>query len=344
MISEHGGSAFGCDILYDFSANLNPLGMPENVKEKLLQNIDEWEKYPDHFCRKLTKKLSEKLNLPAEKIVCGNGAADLIYRIIRTVKPKTALIASPCFSEYEKALCGIDCNVKYFILKENENFVILDNFLNSLSEDVEMLILCSPNNPTGRIIQRNLLQKICEKCAENNTIFLCDECFLDFVENGEDFSACNFLNKTTVVLNAFTKIYAMAGLRLGYAAFGDKKLARNVENCGQFWSVSVPAQTAGIAALDNENYISETRNYVKIEREFLEKNLTEIGIKVFPSDANFLLLKSEIPLYDALLRERILIRSCENFKGLGDNFFRIAVRTHDENIALVNALWRVKNG
>lgn len=318
--------------------------MPENVKEKLLQNVDEYEKYPDHFCRKLTKKLSEKLNLPAENIVCGNGADDLIYRIIRTVKPKTALIASPCFSEYEKALREIDCNVKYFILQENENFVISDNILNSLSEDVEMLILCSPNNPTGRVLRRDLLKKICEKCAENNTIFICDECFLDFVENGEDFSACNFLNKTTVVLNAFTKIYAMAGLRLGYAAFGDKKLARNVENCGQFWSVSVPAQTAGIAALDNENYISETRNYVKIEREFLEKNLTEIGIKVFPSDANFLLLKSEIPLYDALLRERILIRSCENFKGLGDNFFRIAVRTHDENIALVNALRRVKNG
>ena len=344
MISEHGGNAFGREILYDFSANLNPLGMPESVKEKILQNIDEWEKYPDHFCRKLTKKLSEKLNFPTENIVCGNGAADLIYRIIRAVKPKTALITSPCFSEYEKALREIFCDVKHFILQENDNFTLPDDFLNLLSEDVEMLILCSPNNPTGRVLRRDLLQKICEKCAENNTIFLCDECFLDFVENGEELSARNFLNKTIVVLNAFTKIYAMAGLRLGYAVFGDEKLARDVENCGQFWSVSAPSQTAGIAALDDENYIFETRNYIKNERDFLEKKLPEFGIKVFPSDANFLLLKSDIPLYDALLREKILIRSCENFKGLSDKFFRIAVRTHAENSALLNAIGRVKNG
>ncbi len=334
----------GSRILYDFSANLNPLGMPGIVKKMIIKNSEEWEKYPDHFCGKLTKKLSEKLNFPTEKIVCGNGAADLIYRIIRTVKPKTALMANPCFSEYEKALREIDCNLKYFVLRENDDFLLSENILNSLSEDVEMLILCSPNNPTGRIIQRDLLQKICGKCAENNTIFLCDECFLDFVENGENFSAKNFLNEKIIVLNAFTKIYAMAGLRLGYAVFGDEELAKKVENYGQYWSVSAPAQTAGLAALEDENYIFETRKFVKIERNFLEKNLSEIGIKVFPSDANFLLLKSKIPLYNALLREKILIRSCENFKGLSDKFFRIAVRTHAENTALLNALGRVKNG
>ena len=139
----------GSRILYDFSANLNPLGMPEIVKEMIIKNSEEWEKYPDHFCRELTKKLSEKLNFPTEKIVCGNGAADLIYRIIRTVKPKTALIANPCFSEYEKALREIDCNLKYFVLRENDDFLLSENILNLLSEGVELLILPDGANYTA---------------------------------------------------------------------------------------------------------------------------------------------------------------------------------------------------
>lgn len=344
MLAEHGGNAFGLDILYDFSANLNPLGMPDNVKNVLINSINNWEKYPDHECGRLREKLSELNKVLPENIVCGNGAADLIYRIIRAVKPKKCLLASPCFSEYEKALREINCGIEYYSLAENRNFRLDEAILPMLKKGADMLILCSPNNPNGLMIPRELLAEICFECDKNNITFLCDECFLDFAENGENNSALNFMFQKTIVLKAFTKIFSMAGIRLGYAIFGSRELACSVRNCGQFWSVSTPAQIAGIAALGELNYIRSTREFISKERKFLEKKIGSLGIKVFDSDANFLLLKYKIPLYDALLREKLLVRGCSNFRGLDERFCRVAVRTHEENSALVDALGGVVNG
>lgn len=348
MFSEHGGDAFGLDILYDFSANLNPLGMPESAKKALNNSVMEWEKYPDPSCRKLTQKLAAAMNLQPEQIVCGNGAADLIYRIISTIKPRKCVLCSPTFSEYEKALRENNCEIEYFPLLEENDFRLDERISETLTNGTEMLILCNPNNPAGGVISRELLKKICEKCAQKNITFLCDECFLEFTENAENNSALNFLNEKTIVLKAFTKIFAMAGIRLGYAVFGDCETAWKTAQSGQCWSVSAPAQIAGTAVLDDEIgtkiYLKKTRELIKTERELLKKSLNDLGIRTFDSSANFLLLKSDLRLFDALLEERILLRNCANFRGLDERFFRIAVRTHEENQALVEALRRVIGG
>lgn len=344
MLFEHGGDAFGMDILYDFSANINPLGMSEIVKKSLVNSVEDFEKYPDPYCRKLTRKIAQKTNVEPEKIVCGNGAADLIFRIIFSVKPKKCVICAPTFSEYEKALIETGCEISYHFLSEENDFCIDEKIFKTLENGCDMLILCDPNNPVGGTIPVDILREICGECLRKNVVFLCDECFLDFVEGGEKLSALNFLNAKTVVLKAFTKICAMAGLRLGYAAFGDPTLAENVRRSGQCWSVSVPAQIAGIAALDENGYLERTRDYVKKERDFLLKKLSEFGQNVFDAPANYITIKSDIPLYDALLKEKILIRKCDNFRGLDERFFRIAVRTHEENVAFVEAVGRIING
>lgn len=339
--NEHGGDTFDCEIVYDFSANLNPLGMPENVKKALRKSISEWEKYPDPFCRSLVKKLSERENFPTENIVCGNGAADLIFRIVQAVKPKKAVVCAPSFSEYSKALTYNDCEISAYFLSEQTNFALDENILEKLDETVQMLILCTPNNPTGRTIDGELLHRICEKCKANDIVFLCDECFIDFTENAA--RAEQFINPNVVVLKAFTKIYAMAGLRLGYALFGDKALAEKVRKNGQFWSVSAPAQTAGVTALSEKYYLEETLELVKAERECLTEKLQNFGFKVYPSEANFILFYTKLPLDEMLLQKKILIRNCANFSGLTDGFFRIAVRSHEENAALVSAIERCLN-
>lgn len=339
---EHGGDIFEREILYDFSANLNPLGMPERVKNALQKSISEWEKYPDPFCRSLVKKLSECENFPPENIVCGNGAADLIFRIVQTVKPKKSVVCTPSFSEYSKALMQNGSDISTYFLAEKNNFALDENILEKLDESVQMLILCTPNNPTGRTIDGELLRRICEKCKANDIVFLCDECFIDFTENSA--RAEQFINPNVVVLKAFTKIYAMAGLRLGYALFGDGTLAEKVRKNGQFWSVSAPAQTAGVAALSEKYYLEETLELVKTEREFLTEKLQNFGFKVYPSEANFILFYTKLSLDEMLLQEKILIRNCANFSGLTDGFFRIAVRSHEENSALVSAIERCLNG
>lgn len=340
--NEHGGDVFEREIVYDFSANLNPLGMPESVKNALQKSISEWEKYPDPFCRSLVKKLSERENFPPENIVCGNGAADLIFRIVQTVKPKRSVACAPSFSEYSKALMQIGSEISAYFLSEKSGFALDEKILEMLDESVQMLILCTPNNPTGRTVDGELLRRICEKCEANDIVFLCDECFIDFTENSAH--AEQFINPNVVVLKAFTKIYAMAGLRLGYALFGDEKLAESVRKSGQFWSVSAPAQTAGAAALDEKNYLEKTLELVKKEREFLTEKLRNFGFKVYPSEANFILFYTELPLDEMLLSEKILIRNCANFEGLEQGYFRIAVRSHEENSALVSAIERCLNG
>ena len=340
--SEHGGDVFEREIVYDFSANLNPLGMPESVKNALRKSISEWEKYPDPFCRSLVKKLSERENFPPENIVCGNGAADLIFRIVQTVKPKKAVVCAPSFSEYSKALTQNGFEISAYYLSEKNGFALDENILEMLDESVQMLILCNPNNPTGRTIDSEILRRICEKCEANDIVFLCDECFIDFTENAAH--AEQFINPNIVVLKAFTKIFAMAGLRLGYALFGDVVLAEKVRKNGQFWSVSAPAQTAGEAALDEKYYLEKTLELVKKEREFLTEKLRNFGFKVYPSEANFILFYTELPLDEMLLSEKILIRNCANFEGLEQGYFRIAVRSHEENSALVSAIERCLNG
>lgn len=342
MKNEHGGDIFEREIVYDFSANLNPLGMPESMKNALQKSISEWEKYPDPFCRSLVKKLSERENFPPENIVCGNGAADVIFRIVQTVKPKKAVVCAPSFSEYSKALIQNECEILHYFLSEKSGFALDEKILEMLDESVQMLILCTPNNPTGRTIDSELLRRICEKCEANDIVFLCDECFIDFTENAAH--AEQFMNPNVVVLKAFTKIYAMAGLRLGYALFGDAELAEKVRRNGQFWSVSAPAQTAGEAALDEKNYLEKTLELAKKEREFLTGKLQNFGFKVYPSEANFILFYTKIALDEMLLSEKILIRNCANFDGLEQGYFRIAVRSHEENSALVSAIERCLNG
>lgn len=219
-----------------------------------------------------------------------------------------------------------------------------DSILEILNSSIDILFLCSPNNPTGRTVNPDLLKRICEKCLAENIIFVCDECFMPFVSDAENRSVRNYLNENIIILKAFTKIFAMAGIRLGYAVLGSKQLAGILRKTGQFWSVSTPAQIAGEAALKEKEYLQKTAELIKAERNFLTSELQKAGIIVYPSEANFLLFRCDLPLDELLLKEKIAIRNCGNFEWLNEHYFRIAVRNHEENLALVSAVRRVLGG
>ena len=340
VISEHGGDIYSREISLDFSANLNPSGMPEGVKTALKNSVSEWENYPDPLCRKLCKALSEYENFPIGNIVCGNGAADLIYRLVKAVNPKKVIVTAPTFSEYEKALSENGTEILHYYLSEKYDFAIDKDILDVIDSSADMIFLCNPNNPTGQLVPKDILKSVAEKCLENNIILVCDECFLTFVTDGKSKSIRHFINKNVVILNAFTKIYSMAGLRLGYALFGSTELAETVQKTGQYWSVSTPAQIAGIAALNEKNYIEKTVQLINKERDFLTAELQKFGFRVFKSEANFILFRCDMPLDELLLREKIAIRNCGNYEGLSDGYFRIAVRNHEENAMLITAIGR----
>lgn len=342
---QHGGNTDKC-IKYDFSANINPLGMPENVKKILTEGIEMYSFYPDPDNSDLIKAISEYENIPAKNILCGNGAADLIYRIVSAVNPSKALLFAPSFSEYEKALTDSRCIIEYYYLKEENGYAIKD-FDSDLLSDKDICFLCNPNNPVGNVTDINILKKIINDCNKHNVILVIDECFMDFVLNGSNLTSKQFLTcKNIVILKAFTKIYAMAGLRLGYILSKNQVLIEKIRNLGQPWSVSVPAQLAGSAALENTDFIKRTIEFVSKERKFLIEHLSEMNLKIFPSETNFIMFKSENLKIDELLKyEGIAIRNCENYEGLGKGFYRIAVRTRKENEYLISAMERcLKNG
>lgn len=341
----HGGDIYKYDDkLLDFSANINPLGMPESAKNAIIDGINKYQTYPDHSSRKLRNSLSEFYGFDSNKIVCGNGAADLIFRICLALRPQKVLVTSPTFSEYEEAVLISGGKVQNHLLRESENYDVTLEILESIDEDTDMVFLCSPNNPTGRAIDLNIIEAVLDKLQGNKGILVLDQCFVHFIVEEEKYFAINLLKKfdNLIILGAFTKIFAMAGLRLGYALFGLEDNASKIENTLQPWAVSTVASEAGCAAL-NKDFIKETKDYIKYQREFLFQHLSDLGIKVFKSQANYMLIKvdekfDDGDLADVAIKHRILIRKCSNFKGLSPSFFRIAVRTEAENTTLIDVL------
>ena len=341
---EHGGDIYAHPhVQLDFSVNTHPLGMPEVVREALIARVAEFAKYPDTECRALCAAISAQESIPEEWVVCGNGAADLIYRLCYAIKPKQALLCAPTFSEYERALTQVGCTVDFHFLREEEQFALTRRTCEQLTPDIDMLFLCHPNNPTGRLIPKEVMKSILHRAHENRTTVVVDECFLGFTEGA---SAKEYLRDmpSLVVLKAFTKLYGMAGLRLGYLLASDEALLQSVRACGQCWSVSAPAQVAGLAALGCTDWQAEARSLTFAEWRFLAEGMQQLGITVYQSDANFLLLRSEQPLYEPLLRKGILIRRCENFPSLDETYYRIGVKTRAENTCLLQAMKELYHG
>ena len=257
-------------------------------------------------------------------------------------KPKRALLAVPAFSEYEQALRAVGCEIVYDYLEAGEQFAVQDNYLERLTGDIDIIFLCSPNNPTGRTIRRDLLVRILEQCERSRIRVVVDECFNEFLEQPEQATMQAYVaeHPRLILLRAFTKIHAMPGLRLGYMLCSDEQLMENIQAARQPWSVSGIAQAAGIAALDEDGRVLDTRSYVAEERRKMETELGKMGIEYIPSEANYILLHMEQDgsLFETMLNRGILIRDCQNYAGLSKGYYRIAVKRREENEKLLGVL------
>ncbi len=337
------------DIL-DFSANINPLGLPAGVKEAITRSVDTYSAYPDPLCRELIANLANYEKVPAPWLHCGNGAADIIFRLVYAQKPQKAMVLAPTFAEYEEALNAGSCQITHYGLKAKQAFQVDENFLDALQSEpnLDMLFLCNPNNPTGQLIPQELILKILERCQTWGILCVIDECFNDFLEEPEKFTAKQYLERFDhlFILKAFTKIYAMAGLRLGYCISSNEKLLKSLVKAGQPWSVSIVAQTAGIQAMQEKEYIIRTKELIRAERKYLIHSLESLGIEVIASTVNYIFIrwpfKTRNPLHEMLFSKGILIRNCDNYHGLSRGYYRICIKEHAENMVLIDALSRVE--
>jgi len=350
--SAHGGnvdeicrlSGVNPDTMVDFSSNVSPF-VPEKLIRGLIRaSINTIGRYPDRENLELRRVIAKRLGVPIECTVVGNGAADLIYRAVFTLRPQKGLIVAPTFSEYAKALHYAGAKVDFFTTDLRNKFqVSLDELIRQIKEH-DTVFLCNPNNPTGQTVGKIELRAMIQEFSRKKITLLLDESFIDWCEENSMYSEAAS-NGRILVIRSMTKFYGLAGLRLGYAV-ADKRTTRRISACGQPWPVNGIAQTVGAGLLRNREIMLESREQLIKERDYLYRRLCRnMKLQPYPTQANFIFIRikglSSTELTHALMKKGIWVRDCSNFRGLDRQWIRIAVRKRKENMRLIKTLEKV---
>ncbi|MCK4423766.1 MAG: threonine-phosphate decarboxylase [Candidatus Omnitrophica bacterium] len=347
--------------ILDFSANINPLGLPPDIVRVIRKNIPALIHYPHPQAGPLRKQISKYIHLDQDHILAGNGTTQLMYLIYRVFKPGSVIIPVPSFSEYEKAVSG--ANIYFHQLKSNNGFC-LD--VNRLLEDIErkavsksseksnrsMVVLGNPNNPIGNLIPVTELISLVRQLYKRRIWLVLDEAFIDFVKDDHKHSLISRVSEYSnlIVLRTLTKFFALPGLRIGYAVSSKKNISV-LSRCIEPWSVNHLAQTAGMEILKQKDYIKQSHSYIVKEYKYLYSQLKKISfLEPYPSAVNFIMckikpdnkIKDSHHLTSSIEKKGILIRNCANFRNLGSRYIRVAVRSRSENKLLIQGFRNLK--
>ncbi|MCF6157999.1 MAG: threonine-phosphate decarboxylase [wastewater metagenome] len=334
------------DIL-DFSASINPLGYPKNVREAIWENFDDIMHYPDIDCSYLRRYIAREAGHSDDEIIVGNGSTELFYLIPRALRPVKGIIFQPTFSEFAEALKCSHTEVVHKMLREEDHFLFhySKDYFND--EEREIVFLCNPNNPTGQLVEGTVILNMAKQ--HPRVTFVIDEAFMDFVHEPGKYSVLGEAGTihNIIVVRSLTKFYGFPGLRVGYLV-ASKDTVKKMTEYKEPWSVNAFAQYAARAALEDKEFAMKSREFIMREQVYVFDELSRIsGLLPYPPVANYLFIKINISnmtsssLCEQLLRCGIAIRDCSNFTGLNDKYFRVAVRTREENNKLIMALKNV---
>ena len=325
----------------DFSSNVNPLGCHPGVKRYLKKQLDLISEYPDPNSSDLRANLAWFTGVRKKQIVVGNGATEIIYNFTKALLNENTkvLIPIPTFSEYEKASKLSGCKIMFHKTFNLNNDI--DEFIKKIPTNGAVFV-CNPNNPTGIIIKKSNMMKIIKQAQKKSCLVFVDETFIELVPDSNESIIKSIKSyENLFILRSFTKSFGLAGLRIGYA-IGNKELINILQKLKIPWNVSNVAQNAASAAICYHPFLDKSKLLIKAENQFLKKSISKISnFTCFDSATNFILLKTKVKsktLQKKLLKKNILVRDCSTFRGLNQNYIRIAVKTHKDNIKLSNAL------
>ena len=362
MKADHGGNIYEASrsssrdkaaVWLDYSANINPLGLAASVRQAMIQSLELVIHYPDVEAYELKQAISLRYAIQSTMITVGNGAVELLYVLCHVIKPHTALVMAPTFSEYERAAYGAGAKVFYYSLSAEKDFAVdiaaLLCQIKSLQPDI--VFLCNPNNPTGTLMKLEEIAAIASAAAELQSFVVVDESFLDFLVLAD--WTCQSLLKNfsnIIIAHSLTKFYAVPGLRLGFA-LASESLTKELHASKDPWNVNSIAQCAGVAALADVDYAERSRTYLKQEKNIFYQALLLIpGIKPYPPAVNYILIDishsgfTASELRQAMIKRQILIRDCSNYQGLGNAYVRLAVKCHEQNQLVIQALQSIIKG
>lgn len=358
MSVNHGANLYDLSSKYgfskedfmDFSSNINPLGTSKLAKQYIIDNIDIVSMYPDPDYSGLKNSIANYCNCLSKNILLGSGATELISSFIDTIHPKNALLLSPAYSEYEKELSKINCNItKYFSIREN-NFQIDVNELikNINSSNYELIIICNPNNPTGFTFSKNEIREILKS---TDAFIMIDETYIEFTDI-DTYSSTSLVDQFSnlFVIRGTSKFFSTPGIRLGYGLISNESIKKQISSNLDLWNINIFASTMGEIMFTDNNFISNTIEIMLKQRDYLSKELKKLtGINVYNSQGNFILceIKSKAitaaQLREQLIKKRIIIRDCSSFQGLDEFFFRVCILKPEENQILINELHNIFN-
>lgn len=331
--------------IVSFSANVNPLGLSPQFKEKLSSQLDVITSYPDRTYKRLRETIAGYCGAESSHIIVGNGSTELISLIIQIRKPKKALILGPTYSEYEREvrLAGGCCT--YFPLNETADFALEEEKLTeTLQQEIDLFILCNPNNPTSSLITSDRLCSVLETCRRRHIFVMVDETYMEFVGSEETAAAVPLTGQydNLAVLRGVSKFFASPGLRLGYAVTSDAALINAAAERQNPWTVSSIAEAAGRLLFTDKTYIRQTKELIGSQRQYIYQTLSQTeGVKVYPPHANFILvrlLKEErtaSDLFDMAIRRGMMIRNCATFPFLDEHYFRFCFMLPEDNNRLL---------
>ena len=358
-IYQHGGDLDAMAQKYhipkqeivDFSGNINPLGFPQAVKKDLAEHLDVVCVYPDKNYTALRQAISQYTGAAMEHIVVGNGSTELISTFIKAMQPKKTLIVGPAYSEYEReaSLCGSAYD--YFPLEEKEQFALnTQKLLSALTQQIGLLILCNPNNPTGSVVKKKQLEAILHHCKQNHTAVMIDETYMEFCDDMESCCAISFVKKydNLFVIRGTSKFFAAPGLRLGYGICSSQTFLKTLKQNQDPWSVNSIAAFAGEKLFFEKSFSKQTKTLISAERNKCIQQLQRWkNITVYPSSANFILLRlntshiSSHDIFEALIQKKLLIRDAASFTFLDESFIRFCIRMPKENQQLLKELKKI---
>lgn len=324
--------------IIDFSSNINPKVLP-NLEKYILRGLDECRNYPDINYTNLRKNISKYININPNFIISGNGATEIIYLLMKSIKKRLAII-NPTFSEYRRSAKLNNIDIIDLELDSNNNFKLDIDTVKNKIEKFDSLFICNPNNPSGNV--QDLKELVC-LLNENNKMLIIDETFMEFVENENEYSLVKYIesNKNIFIIKAVTKFFGMPGLRLGYGLTSNSKIMDKIYEYKEPWTINSFADMLSNFIFEDKDYIRNSKEFYIKERKYMLQELKDIrNIKVYDTDANFILIKLYKKIADELKKDlfkrgNILVRDASNFIGLDDSFIRIAIKSHEDNKILI---------
>lgn len=347
MENIHGGDIYTEGILknrefIDFSSNINPYGVSDTLKfniENFWQSII---RYPDFKYRTLKKSITkyiakyDNIKINDNQILLGNGAVEAIDAIISTLKSIT--IAIPSFLEYEISACKYIKEINFVKLNENMQYNY-EEIKKSICH-TESIILGNPNNPSGNIIDKNFFEDLLLYCENNNKKIIVDEAFVEFAPDGTSVIKSIEKYKCLFVIRAFTKFFGMPGARLGYCLSSNSEILKKLSAKQLTWNINSFAEFAAINAFEDSEYINKTKLWIKKEIPYMIQNLKNKNLEVYNTNCNFVLCKlkdcTSQQFYNKMMSKNILIRRCDNFRTLDNNYIRLAIKSRELNNILLN--------